>query len=63
VQISDTHIEEPGQRAYGRYDTADSLVRCLAAILALDRRPDLESFRFRWKRIRRDGSSRRTRAV
>lgn len=41
VQISDTHIEEPGQRAYGRYDTADSLARCLTAILALDRRPDL----------------------
>jgi Icc protein len=41
VQISDTHIEEPGLRAHGLYDTAASLARCLKAIQALDRRPDL----------------------
>jgi 3',5'-cyclic AMP phosphodiesterase CpdA len=41
AQISDTHIEEPGNRAYGRYDTTAALTRALNALLALDRRPDL----------------------
>ncbi|MFV0294816.1 MAG: phosphodiesterase [Hyphomicrobiaceae bacterium] len=40
VQISDTHIEEAGAKAYGQFDTTRALERCLAAILKLDRRPD-----------------------
>ena len=41
VQISDTHIEEAGVKAHGLYDTAQSLSRCLAAVQALDVKPDV----------------------
>lgn len=41
VQISDTHLDQPGHYAYGRYDTAASLRRAIAMINALTPQPDL----------------------
>ncbi len=41
VQISDTHIDEPGNQVYGRFDTSDALRRAVGAINALDPAPDL----------------------
>lgn len=40
VQLSDTHIREPGQLAYGRLDTAPYLAQAVAAIGRLPQRPD-----------------------
>ena len=41
AQISDLHIKAPGVLAYGRVDTAGALERCIAALNALEPRPDL----------------------
>ncbi|MCW5286045.1 metallophosphoesterase [Verminephrobacter eiseniae] len=41
AQISDTHIETGGQRAYGIVDTAGLLRACVADVARLDPRPDL----------------------
>ncbi|NVN84881.1 MAG: phosphodiesterase [Rhodopseudomonas sp.] len=41
AQISDLHIKPPGQRAYGRVDTAAALTRCVAALNDFAPRPDL----------------------
>jgi Icc protein len=41
AQISDLHIKAPGELAYGRVDTAAALQRCVAALNALQPRPDL----------------------
>ncbi len=41
VQITDTHIEEPGGLAYGRFDTAASLRRAVDAINAMSPAADL----------------------
>jgi len=41
AQISDLHIKLPGVLAYGRVDTAGALARCVAALNALEPRPDL----------------------
>jgi len=41
AQISDTHVKVPGQLAYQRVNTSAMLQRCVAAIAALDPRPDL----------------------
>lgn len=41
AQISDTHIKTPGRLAYGKVDTAAMLRRCVDAIRALKRQPDL----------------------
>ncbi|MCW5236746.1 phosphodiesterase [Verminephrobacter eiseniae] len=41
AQISDTHIETDGQRAYGIVDTAGLLRACVADVARLDPRPDL----------------------
>jgi 3',5'-cyclic AMP phosphodiesterase CpdA len=40
AQISDLHIKRPGVLAYRRVDTGAYLVRCVAALNALDPRPD-----------------------
>ncbi|MEC5405879.1 phosphodiesterase [Paraburkholderia sp. MPAMCS5] len=40
AQISDLHIKRPGALAYRRVDTAAYLERCVAALNALDPRPD-----------------------
>lgn len=41
VQISDTHLNKAGHRAYDRYDTAASLNRAIAMINAMVPQPDL----------------------
>lgn len=41
VQITDTHIEEPGDLAYGRYDTAATLKAAVTAIGQMSPAPDL----------------------
>lgn len=41
VQLSDTHLDEPGHYAYERYDTAASLRRAIAMINAMVPQPDL----------------------
>jgi 3',5'-cyclic-AMP phosphodiesterase len=41
AQISDLHIKAPGVLAYGRVDTADALVGCVAALNEFRPRPDL----------------------
>ena len=41
VQITDTHIEERGALAYERFDTAANLRNAVAAINAMDPRPDM----------------------
>jgi len=41
AQISDLHIKSPGNLAYGKVDTAAALERCVAALNALQPRPDL----------------------
>src|ERR1700704_6859861 len=41
AQISDLHIKPPGSLAYGRVDTANALVRCVAALNEFAPRPDL----------------------
>jgi Icc protein len=41
AQLSDPHITVPGERPYGRVDTAGSLTRAVAAIGASSLRPDL----------------------
>lgn len=41
AQISDLHIKAEGELAYGKVDTAQALVRCVAALNALVPRPDL----------------------
>jgi 3',5'-cyclic-AMP phosphodiesterase len=41
AQISDLHIKAPGTLAYGRVDTAQALVRCVAALNEFEPRPDL----------------------
>ena len=41
VQITDTHIEEPGDLAYGRFDTAANLRNAVAAINRMDPGPDM----------------------
>lgn len=40
VQLTDLHIREPGQLAYGRIDTAPYLRRAVRSVLALRQRPD-----------------------
>jgi 3',5'-cyclic AMP phosphodiesterase CpdA len=40
VQLTDTHIREPGRLAYGRIDTAPYLRRAVASVRALRQRPD-----------------------
>lgn len=40
AQISDLHIKSPGDLAYGRVDTAKALDRCIAALNALNPKPD-----------------------
>ena len=40
AQISDLHIKRPGALAYRRVDTAAALARCVAALNALEPRPD-----------------------
>ncbi|CAB3792339.1 phosphodiesterase [Paraburkholderia fynbosensis] len=40
AQISDLHIKRPGALAYRRVDTAAYLARCVAALNALEPRPD-----------------------
>ena len=40
AQISDLHVKRPGALAYQRVDTGAALVRCVAALNALDPRPD-----------------------
>jgi len=40
AQISDLHIKQEGQLAYGRVDTAQALVRCVAALNGFDPVPD-----------------------
>lgn len=40
LQLSDTHIREPGRLAYGRIDTAPYLRQAVAAIGRLPQRPD-----------------------
>src|ERR1700742_2201052 len=41
AQISDLHIKSPGDLAYGRVDTAKALERCIAALNALNLKPDI----------------------
>jgi Icc protein len=41
VQITDTHIEEPGSLAYDRFDTAANLRDAVAAINRMDPGPDM----------------------
>ena len=41
AQVTDTHIKLPGKLAYRRVDTAGHLARAVAALNALDPRPDL----------------------
>ncbi len=41
VQISDTHLEGPGQKTFGVAPMAESLARCVAHINALTPPPDL----------------------
>lgn len=40
AQISDLHVMLPDELAYGRFDTAASLARCVAHIMQLDPLPD-----------------------
>src|SRR5215470_14539377 len=40
AQISDIHIKQPGQLAYGRVDTARALERCVAALNEFAPAPD-----------------------
>jgi 3',5'-cyclic AMP phosphodiesterase CpdA len=40
VQLSDTHIRQPGELAEGRVDTAAALARAVAAVSALPQRAD-----------------------
>jgi Icc protein len=40
AQISDLHVGAPGQRLFGRIDTAACLARCVSSILLLQPRPD-----------------------
>lgn len=40
VQLTDTHVREPGRLAYGRIDTAPYLRRAVASVRALRQRPD-----------------------
>src|SRR4029079_18670375 len=40
-QISDLHIKTPGALSYRVVDTAASLRRCVAQVLALPQRPDI----------------------
>jgi len=41
AQVTDTHIKLPGKLAYRRVDTAAHLARAVAALVALEPRPDL----------------------
>jgi 3',5'-cyclic-AMP phosphodiesterase len=41
AQISDLHIKRPGDLAYRRVDTGAALARCVAALNALEPRPDV----------------------
>ena len=41
VQISDTHIDEPGTLVYGHFDTSTALRKTVAAINSMDPAPDL----------------------
>jgi 3',5'-cyclic AMP phosphodiesterase CpdA len=41
VQITDTHIDEPGTLVYGHFDTSTSLQKAVEAINAMDPGPDL----------------------
>ena len=46
AQLSDPHITAPGTRLYNRVDTARHLGEAVAALMALDTRPDvLTAFR------------------
>lgn len=40
AQLTDLHIREPGQLAYGRVDTAEGLVQAITSIRRLPQRPD-----------------------
>src|SRR5215470_4335063 len=40
AQISDIHIKQPGQLAYGRVDTARALERCVAVLNEFAPAPD-----------------------
>lgn len=44
VQLTDTHIVEPGQRLYGLADTAAHLADAVAQVNAMDPQPDLVLF-------------------
>ncbi len=41
VQISDTHINQPGQNVYGHYDTGTALQRAIEMINTMSPQPDL----------------------
>lgn len=41
AQISDLHVKRPGALAYRRVDTGAALARCVAALNALEPRPDV----------------------
>ena len=41
VQISDTHIDEPGTLVYGRFDTAAALEKAVDVINGMKPGPDL----------------------
>ena len=40
IQLSDTHIREPGRLTYGRLDTAPYLAQAVQAVLRLPQKPD-----------------------
>jgi len=40
AQVSDTHIREPGQLAYGRLDTAPYLSVALRTLMRMPQKPD-----------------------
>ena len=39
VQLSDTHIREPGRLAYGKLDTAPYLRHAVQSVMALKQKP------------------------
>jgi len=41
AQITDTHVMEPGIRAFGRLDTGERLAACVARLNGLDSPPDV----------------------
>ncbi len=41
AQISDLHVKLPGELAYGKFDSAVNIARCVRHIACLDPRPDV----------------------